>query len=375
MNVTINYASPDGSFQTTWTKVKLSWVAVSTGIQTMSVVGGSYVWAGSVGMAAPFTNGLSGPVIPNSLWYQQSTTSDVQCGYINSSPPFFDVDCNGNTNARFVTHLYIMGFQFNPAGTYSLAASVLRGAGTNFESDVDEALTGAVGFTVRAISATTTLSGPNMLIDTVGAQLQYIKIGIVITTILDTTTYPIVNAAGFQYSGVYMTYTLFNVAQPIIKGTRSATPSATVGTFNYNYYGLINTKYQIYGLSAFYIAKLPAAVTVLNYDVDLSGTNSALLNTDDVNYMTGVKISADKWNAVITSCTPTTTPMVNLAQKLFNTVPPLKNQDQNIFETASILTFNYFARGKYFDESPQLSNSVLYTNNLYFQNITAGMTY
>ncbi len=377
MNVTLSYANPDGSFQTTWTKVKLSWVAVSTAMQTMDVLGGSYVWAGSVGLQAPFNNGLAAAMIPNSLWYQVSATADARCGYINTSPPFFDVACNGNANARFVTHLYIMGFQFDPSGTYSLAASVLRGGGTNFESDVDEAL-GTAGFTVRAVGGTDERTGPIMLIDTVGSQLRYLKVGIVITTILDINTYPTVNPAGFQYSGVYMTYTLFNVAQPIIKGARAvspATPATSPGLFNYNYYGLINDKYQIFGLSAFYIAKLPAAVTVLNYDIDLSGDNQVLLNTDDVNYMTGVKISADKWNAVITSCTPTTTPMINLAQKLYNTVPPLKNSEQNIFETASLLTFNYYARGIYTDESPPLSTSVVYTNSLYFQNITAGMTY
>lgn len=101
-----------------------------------------------------------------------------------------------------------------------------------------------------------------MLIDTVGTQLRYIKIGIVITTILDATNYPAINTAGFLYSGVYMTYTLYNVAQPIVKGSTSTDP-------NQRAYGLINVKYQIYGLSAFYVAKLPASVTVLNYDVNL----------------------------------------------------------------------------------------------------------
>lgn len=58
-----------------------------------------------------------------------------------------------------------------------------------------------------------------MLIDTVGTQLRYIKIGIVITTVLDATRYPQVNTANFLYSGVYMTYTLYNVAQPVVRPT------------------------------------------------------------------------------------------------------------------------------------------------------------
>lgn len=32
MNFTMNYNNPDGSFATTWTTIKLSWVAISTGI-------------------------------------------------------------------------------------------------------------------------------------------------------------------------------------------------------------------------------------------------------------------------------------------------------------------------------------------------------
>jgi hypothetical protein len=104
-------------------------------MQTVNAIGGSYVWAGSVGIAAPFTNGLSGAVIPNSLWYQYPGSNNDACGYINTSPPVFDIDCGGNANSRFMTHFYIMGFQFDPSGTYSLAASVLIGAGTSAETD------------------------------------------------------------------------------------------------------------------------------------------------------------------------------------------------------------------------------------------------
>jgi len=135
MNVTLNYNSPDGSFQTTWTKIKLSWVAVSTAVQTTSTAGGNYIWAGSASVTAPF-NGLSQAVIPNSLWYQIGATNPL-CGYVNTSPPYFNVVCSNNPNAKFVTHLYIMGFQFNPSGSYSLAASVLRGTGTTSQTDID----------------------------------------------------------------------------------------------------------------------------------------------------------------------------------------------------------------------------------------------
>lgn len=120
-------------------------------------------------------------------------------------------------------------------------------------------------------------------------------------------------------------------------------------------------------------------MTVLNYDVDLTAINTVLLNTDNVNFMTGVRISADKWNGVINSCTPTTNNMLNIAQKSLTTVPPTKNTEQYIAETSSALNFNYFAKGIYPPAAGQtlaaLSSNVVYTNTLFFQNITAGMTY
>ena len=95
--------------------------------------------------------------------------------------------------------------------------------------------------------------------------------------------------------------------------------------------------------------------------------------------MTGVRISADKWNGVINTCTPTTTNMVNIAQKSYTTVPPTKNTEQYIAETSSALAFDYFAKGIYATAPGNtpvvLTPNVVYTNNLFFQNITAGMTY
>ena len=101
-----------------------------------------------------------------------------------------------------------------------------------------------------------------MLIDTVGSQLAFIKVGVVITLILDVANYPTSNTAtSFQYAGVYMNYTLYNTAQPIVKGN----PLVATPDNNYNYFSLLNARYQIYGLSSFYIASLPTNITVLNY--------------------------------------------------------------------------------------------------------------
>ena len=247
-------------------------------------------------MSANFTNGVSGAIMTNSPWSRQdpNAATTPECGYINTSPPSFDMTCFGAADYKFITHTYIMGFQFNPSSTYSLAASALRNGGTTTALlDVDEALdiSSFVTYTVGSGAVVPDLTGPRILIDQIGEQLRYIKIGIVITVIEDLTNYANNNPAVFQYSGVYMPYSLFNVAQPIIQ----TTPRTTTAGENYNYFALFNPRYQIFGLSSFYIAKLPASVTVLNYDLSLESSDSVLLNTDNVNYMTNVRVSADQF--------------------------------------------------------------------------------
>ena len=144
MNFTMNYNYNNAAvnFQTSWTNIKLSWLAVSTGFQTVipnNPLGGSYIWAGTVGLYAPFS-GTSGALMTNSPFVFQTDemTASAECGFINNSPGYFDLTCANQANARFLTHSYIMGFQFNPSGTYTLAASALQGnGGTNELTDVD----------------------------------------------------------------------------------------------------------------------------------------------------------------------------------------------------------------------------------------------
>ena len=144
MNFTMLYLYNDGTinYQTTWSRVKLSWLAVSTSFETTGPTEGNFIWAGTVGISAPIQE-ISQSYLTNAVFAFQTSKmqTDSQCGYINTSPPAYDLVCQGLTNSRFLTHLYIMGFQFNPAGgSYTLAASVLRNQGGNALGDTDEAL-------------------------------------------------------------------------------------------------------------------------------------------------------------------------------------------------------------------------------------------
>jgi len=359
MNFTMSYNFQNCTIgcQTTWTKIKLSWVAVSTSFEVIdSVTGlGNYIWASSIGLSAPFT-GLPTAQFPNNLF--RTDPSTTTCGYMNTSPPQFDVTCTAATfpNARFITHYYIMGFQFNPAGSIALAASALLGGST-------DALTAADFISVN----TNAQGGPVMNIAGFGGQLAYIKIGVVITTISDYTAFLAKTAlpASFVYSGVYMPNTLFNIAQPITINNPAS--------FNPSYMSLSNAKYQIFGLTAFSIATIPSGVTVIDVNVNLPDLNTLLVQTQNVNQLSSVQVSADFWNAQLTKCPTTTTTMLNVQQKLLRSVPPLKLNEQNIIETGSALTFQYSVNEN--DALSSMSTTVTFSNSIYFEQFTAGMSY
>jgi hypothetical protein len=248
------------------------------------------------------------------------------CGYINSSPGYFDLTCNTFPNSRFVTHSYIIGFQFNPSGTFTLAASAIQGNGGSVAADANEAL--LANDIVHVPSGGDTflhLTGPKLLIEGFGRQLQYVKVAIVITTILDITTYPTSNTAKFSYSGIYMKYTLYNRANPLEQA-----PNANDGNQNYNYFSLLKAKYEIYGFSSFRINSLPANVTVVDIDINFPDINTIKVQSSTADYISNVRVAADRWNSLINSCSDSTTIMYNIQQKSLSTVPSFKVGQQSI---------------------------------------------
>ncbi len=135
-----------------------------------------------------------------------------------------------------------MGFQFNPSGTFTLAASAIQANGGSVAADSNEALLANDIVHVPSGGDTTLrLTGPNLLIEGFDRQLQYVKVAIVIITIFDITSYPTSNIAKFSYSGIYMKYTLYSQANPLEQA-----PNANDGNQNYNYFSLLkaNMKYM-----------------------------------------------------------------------------------------------------------------------------------
>ena len=102
MNFTMDYANPLGSFTSTWSSVKLSWVAVSTSFETVNGQQyGNYIWASSVGLTSTAYSAFTSTAqLVNSAFARQTTamTTDTSCGYLNTSPPAFDTVCPGGTD-------------------------------------------------------------------------------------------------------------------------------------------------------------------------------------------------------------------------------------------------------------------------------------
>ena len=279
-----------------------------------------------------------------------------------------------------------MGFQFNPTGgNYVLGASALIQPSSTTGVDMNEALVGGYGadFTFNSLGDTSAnnpnppldLNGPNLLIDSAGSQLTYIKIGIVITVILDITTYTTANpATTFQYAGIYMPYTLYNTAQPIIHQTSQT----AVGSQNYNYYDLLKAKYQIYGLSSFFISNLDPAITVINYEVTVGPGSQVLFQTDDVNYMTSVRVAADQWSHLPQTVCGTVDATIERHNPQFvaSSVPALQNSQQNVFSTPPDLKYDFFVSGSSSAHaSSPLSAVVSLSNLMTFNQITPNAPY
>ena len=111
-----------------------------------------------------------------------------------------------------MTHFYIAGFKYNPSSTNVIAASLIRLTGAAGSEVLNDGLVTADFITDASPN------GPKLTISNYGGALKYIKIGLVLTVIIDDVIYPTSNVDPLIYSGVFMKYTLFNVVKPLFQG-------------------------------------------------------------------------------------------------------------------------------------------------------------
>jgi len=238
MNFTVDYESRASvSYRTIWSKVKLSWLVISTNFYSSQNPSnpnalGNLAWAGTYGIS-DLTGITDRALTVNAIFANQSAIAglaDDVCGYVNTSPPRFDLDCGPTrANSRFMVHAYIAGFRFNPnvtGGLHVIAASVLLGDGSSASAQlrsISEAHR-STDFSFNNLGpAANVPTGPRFTVKPFANQLTYLKVSIVITTIPDLSRYPrFSNGAPFVYSGVYMGYTLFNTPKALVQNANAA---------------------------------------------------------------------------------------------------------------------------------------------------------
>lgn len=270
------YDNDNITFTSQWTKVKLTYIVVSTEFDAYDDVnGGNFIWAGSsevmVDAAGDFGLFEQGSIFDN--LDDLDALIDIEptlCGYLNertnTNAPAFDTIC---PNAdRIVPHYYIMGFEFLP-GTFEVGASAqipnyLDGENVlGSQADPGFGAGGAENF------------GPLVELTQFSDGLKKLKVGIVLTTLRNYALYEDNNNQEFSYSGIYMPINLYNAERPVVQGQLA-------GEYNLDRYSIPKLTYKFYGLSSFSIDALDADCTSLDINVELRDLYTIIVQTDNI---------------------------------------------------------------------------------------------
>jgi hypothetical protein len=369
MRFTMNYQYSNGaiSYNTQWTRVKLTYLLVSELFQSyISTYGGNFLWAGSV----TYTVTNSGPygVFGNNSIFANAPSSIVTgatCGYLNlmtnTTGNKFQTTCPAGDKIK--PHYYIMGFMFAPgANTLAAMAQISDytnaaggGSGQNY---LISGSGGAQGY------------GPVVLVDQFGGSLYKIKIGIVLTTLQGVTTAYPNNIQSFSYSGIYMPVTLKNQNIPVVQNSPTG--------YNIERYNIPNLSYGIYGLASFQIAPSSSCVAI-DVDVTVIDLYTLIVNTDNTNQLTNVFVAADFYTKnTFSLCSGAGTPSRQLTDILslqYNTNPNLIPADQNINQILDSTLPAHFAWGTKGLPDVNSSNTIIYTINATLATFVPGNAY
>lgn len=250
-----------------------------------------------------------------------------------------------------------MGFRFAPSATYTLAASATI---PNYLS-----ATGIIQSTQFGTSQAQGF-GPLMQISQYGGALQRIKVGIVLTTLRGFASYPN-NIQIFSYSGVYMPVSLKNSQVPIVIGGANQ--------YNMEAYNIPKPTYQIYGLSSFTIANV-STCSFIDVDVSFANVNSLQVSTGNTDTLGNIFVSADFFSSnTFSLCSNATSPvrqMLDIKQKIANTVPDMIDLQQNIQQISSSPNLVWKLQGY---QNVNASLLINYNIVLKYENFTIGNTY
>lgn len=215
-----------------------------------------------------------------------------------------------------------MGFQWNSnkSSTNFLAASVFEGSKIPTASPI----TSEDGWTINYGAAP---NGPTVIINNFGGALEYIKIGFVYSRFDDAlvaTTYPYGSTLLYTSSYIFEKVVKFNTTVPIKRGALGS-----ITDYNQHYYRLPDTRYAIYGLTAFSLPKSTTTVCGSQIWVNATLTSINTYNMFTPNLSpTNFYFSADIFTLnldVLCASTdpsiPTFSDILTVGKKNFFTVP------------------------------------------------------
>lgn len=174
----------------------------------------------------------------------------------------------------------------------------------------------------------------------------------------------------FQYSEIYTNETLFNAKTPL------GQPNPVVaGSSNKYEYPVSSIKYRIYGFSSFAITKLPTTSTTIDMLIKIPDLYTLYVNTDNTDYLSNVVVSSDMYvlndGSLCGGSTQPSIDMVNVAQKIYKSIPDLTPIQQNIQQTANN-PLTWQLDGYSFTNASDL---ITFTIQVDYANFTAGKSY
>lgn len=364
----MNYALQDGSANPTvtqWTRVKLNYLLVSDKFSSYATAdsagNGNFIWAGSVEIT-PSKTGNYGLYGPGSIFATAALAADNGCGFLStalsSSISKFDRVCPPADT--MIPHYYIMGFSFTPSTATLGAKAQIPNYNTKTDNKVVFGASDTEGW------------GPLVRLDTFGGSLKKFKVAIVLTTIVQQSSYPN-NIQSFGYSGVYMPIDMNNLLRPILYNPATTTG---VAAWNKERYNMARLSYGIYGLASFKLNP-STGCSAIDLDVEIKDINNVILRTDNGNSLEDVFVAGDFYSGSSlnicgagSSTNPSRT-MTQIATKLYRTIPDFTTEGQDIQFTNNNPT-TLKITGKSLDAG---SNTITYNMTLNYEGFLSGYTY
>lgn len=387
MRIVVNFRNTNDGTITKWSLVTFTYIVVSRNLN------GAYsnIWA-TVAETTVFGAGaidLLGPAFVAGAGADCSIYTDPS---VNNGGCAAGTPIAGTTGGSLIIHSYIMGFQWNSnkSSTNFLAASVFEANSVPAGSPITSENTWIIDYAAAPLA-----TGPQVIINNFGGALEYIKIGFVYSRFDDaisdpiTGTYPYGSSLLYTSSYIFDKVVKFNTTIPVKKGLLGS-----ASEYNQHYYRLPDTRYAIYGLTAFSLPK--STTTVCGSQIWVNATltsintyNMFTPNLSPTNFYFSADIftlNLDVLCASLDPNVPTFSDVLIVGKKNYFTVPtqsleqyivedpinfadPLGSNLANVFRPAALPNTIFL---QYYSAKNGNNDTILYRAEIPFTGLTVG---